>query len=127
MDKVSISTNFAPQAIGPYSQAVRTGNLLFLSGQIPVDPKTGEMVSGSVEEQAKQVLENIKGLLKSQNLSMSNVIKTTVFLTDISNFAKVNEIYATYFEKPYPARSCVEVSALPKNALLEIEAIAVTD
>lgn len=119
-----ISTNKAPSAIGPYSQALDTGNMLFISGQIPVDPESGEM-PGSVEEQAKQVLSNIKNILAEAGLTTANVVKTTVFLTDLGDFAAVNEVYASFFAEPYPARSCVQVSALPKGAKIEIETIAV--
>ena len=119
-----ISTNKAPSAIGPYSQALDTGNMLFISGQIPVDPESGEM-PGSVEEQAKQVLSNIKNILAEAGLTTANVVKTTVFLTDLGDFAAVNEIYASFFAEPYPARSCVQVAALPKGAKIEIETIAV--
>src|SRR5512137_3231062 len=97
MSKKVIQTNKAPQAIGPYSQAIQAGNFLFLSGQIPLDPKTGELVKGDIGQQTKQVLENIKGLLESQSLGMEDVIKVTIFLKDIGNFNRVNEVYATYF------------------------------
>ena len=121
-----ISTNNAPAAIGPYSQALRTGNMMFVSGQIPVDPATGLMAE-SIEEQAAQSLTNLRNILAAEGLSMKNVIKTTVFLADLSDFAKVNAVYATFFEAPYPARSCVQVAAIPKGAGVEIECIAVVD
>jgi len=125
MGKKVIQTNKAPQAIGPYSQAIQTGDFLFLSGQIPLDPKTGELVNGDIRDQTNQVLKNIKSILESQKLGMENVVKTTIFLKDIANFNQVNEVYATYFPSSPPARSTVEVSKLPRNAKIEIEAIAV--
>ena len=121
-----ISTTNAPAAIGPYSQALRTGNMMFVSGQIPDDPATGKMAD-AIEEQAKQSLTNLKNILEAEGLSLSNVIKTTVFLADLNDFAKVNEVYAGFFEAPYPARSCVQVAAIPKGAGVEIECIAVVD
>jgi 2-iminobutanoate/2-iminopropanoate deaminase len=121
-----ISTTNAPAAIGPYSQALRTGNMMFVSGQIPVDPATGKMAD-AIEEQAKQSLTNLKNILEAEGLSLSNVIKTSVFLADLNDFAKVNEVYAGFFEAPYPARSCVQVAAIPKGAGVEIECIAVVD
>lgn len=125
MGKKVIHTDKAPQAIGPYSQAIQARNFLFLSGQIPLDPRTGELVKGDIRQQTKQVLENIKGVLESQGLGMENVVKTTIFLKDIGNFNQVNEIYGTYFPSSPPARSTVEVSKLPRNAGIEIEAIAI--
>lgn len=124
MKKDVISTAKAPAAVGPYSQAIRTGDLLFLSGQIALDPATGKLVEGDIRAQATQVCKNISAVLESQGLSLANVVKTTVFITDIKQFAAVNEIYAGHFPAPCPARSCVEVSALPLGALVEIEAIA---
>ena len=121
-----IATNNAPAAIGPYSQALRTGNMMFVSGQIPIDPATGLMAE-DVKAQATQSLTNLKNILEAEGLTMKNVIKTTVFLSDLADFAAVNEVYATFFEAPYPARSCVEVCAIPKGAKLEIECIAVVD
>ena len=121
-----ISTNNAPAAIGPYSQALRVGNMMFVSGQIPVDPATGLMAE-AIEDQAKQSLTNLKNILAAEGLTMQNVIKTTVFLADLADFAKVNEVYATFFTQPYPARSCVEVAAIPKGAGVEIECIAVIE
>lgn len=118
-----IKTDKAPAAIGPYSQAVICGNLLLTSGQIPVDPATGTIPEG-ISAQADRVLLNLKNLLDSAGTSMDNVVKTTLFITNMDDFPIVNEIYSTYFNKPYPARSCVEVSKLPKNVLLEIEAVA---
>jgi len=119
-----VKTNNAPGAIGPYSQGIDTGNIVFFSGQIALDPKTGEMAEG-IEAQTRRVLENIKGLLESQNLTFANVVKTTCFLADINDFVTMNNIYAEYFVEPYPARSAVGVAALPKGALVEIEVIAV--
>ena len=117
-----ISTTNAPAAIGPYSQAIKVGNMLFTSGQIPVDPETANIPYG-VEAQAKQALTNIKNLIEASGADISNVIKTTVFIADMNDFAVINEIYSQFFTKPYPARSCVEVARLPKDVLLEIEAI----
>jgi 2-iminobutanoate/2-iminopropanoate deaminase len=122
--KKVIQTERAPKAIGPYSQAIQAGNFLFLSGQIPLDPETGELVKGDIGQQTKQLLENIKGILESQELGMEDVVKVTIFLRDIGNFNRVNEVYATYFLPPAPARSTVEVAKLPRNAEIEIEAIA---
>ena len=121
-----ISTTNAPAAIGPYSQALRTGNMMFVSGQIPVDPATG-LMADTIEAQATQSLTNLKNILAAEGLSMKNVIKTTVFLADLNDFAKVNAVYETFFEAPYPARSCVQVAAIPKGAGVEIECIAVVD
>ncbi|MFB3887138.1 MAG: RidA family protein [Thermodesulfobacteriota bacterium] len=126
MKKKVIQTDRAPKAIGPYSQAIQAGDLLFLSGQIPIDPKTGEMTGGEIRQQTGQVLENMKGLLESQGLGMEDVVKVTIFLEDIENFNQVNEVYATYFSSFPPARSTVEVAKLPRNAAVEIEAIAMT-
>jgi len=123
MEKKVIATDKAPAAIGPYSQAIQVGDMVFTSGVIPVVPATGEIVEG-IENQARQVLSNIKALLESQNLSMSNIIKTTVFIKDMNDFGKVNEVYATFFEGAFPARSCVEVARLPKDVLIEVEVIA---
>ena len=118
-----IKTNNAPSAIGPYSQAIVCDNMVFTSGQIPVNPQTGEIPS-SIEEQANQVFSNIKALLKAAGTSIDKVIKTTVFIQKMEDFAAVNKIYETYFSCPYPARSCVEVARLPKDVLIEVEAIA---
>ena len=125
MNKKVIQTEKAPKAIGPYSQAIQAGNFLFLSGQIPLDPKTGELVKGDIRKQTQQVLENIKGILESQGLGMENVVKSTIFLKDIANFNQVNEVYATYFPSSPPARSTVEVAKLPRDADIEIEALAI--
>ncbi len=124
MKKQVIKTEKAPKAIGPYSQAIQAGNFLFLSGQIPLDPKTGELVKGDIQQQTQQVLENINGVLESQRLGMEDVVKVTIFLKDIGNFNQVNEVYALYFPSSPPARSTVEVAKLPRGADIEIEAIA---
>ena len=118
-----IQTNSAPAAVGPYSQAVETDNFVFASGQIALNPATGEMAEG-IEAQAHQALKNAQAVIAASGAKWVNVIKTTVFITNIDDFGKVNEIYATYFKQPYPARSCVEVSKLPKGALIEVEVIA---
>lgn len=115
-------TNNAPAAIGPYSQAITVGNLLFTSGQIPINPETGEIPEG-VEAQAKQALTNVKNLIEAAGGSIDNVVKTTVFIKNMDDFGKINEIYAQFFTEPYPARSCVEVARLPKDVLLEVESI----
>ncbi|WP_297438534.1 RidA family protein, partial [uncultured Clostridium sp.] len=121
--KEVISTSKAPGAIGPYSQGIKVGNLVFTSGQIPLNPTNGEMAE-TIEEQTKQALENIKAILEESGTCMDNVIKTTVFLTDLNDFTKMNDIYATYFIGEKPARSAIEISKLPKDAKIEIEAIA---
>lgn len=122
-----ISTDKAPAAVGPYSQATQIGNIIFCSGQIPIDPKTNELnlFDGCVVNQTKLVLSNLKGLLESQGLSLKNVAKTGVFLKDMGDFAKMNEVYAEFFGDHKPARACVEVAKLPKDVKVEIEAIAV--
>ena len=122
--KEIISTDMAPAAIGPYSQGVRAGGFLFLSGQIALDPRTMTVVEGGVSAQAEQVMKNMKGALSSQGLDFSDVVKTTVFIKDMNDFGKINEIYGKFFTKDAPARSCVEVARLPKDVLIEIEAIA---
>ena len=123
MKKV-ISTSKAPAAIGPYIQAIQVGNLVFASGQIPIDPATGSFVEGGVKEQARQSLTNVKAILEEAGLTLDNVVKTTVFLADMNDFADVNAVYAEFFAEPYPARSAVAVKTLPKGALVEIEVIA---
>lgn len=123
--KSIISTTNAPAAIGPYSQAVSTGELLFLSGQIPLDPETGAIVEGGIESQTKRVLDNVAAILTAAGTGFDKVIKTTVFLSDMNNFAKMNEIYTQYFiEGAYPARSTIQVARLPRDAAVEIEVIA---
>ena len=122
--KQVISTHQAPAAIGPYSQAIQVGNLVFASGQIPIDPATGSFVEGGVKEQARQSLTNVKAILDEAGLTLDNVVKTTVFLADMNDFADVNAVYAEFFAEPYPARSAVAVKTLPKGALVEIEVIA---
>ncbi len=117
-------TRRGPKAIGPYSTAAILDGVCYLSGMIPVDPATGSLASGGIEEQARQVFENMKAVLEEMDLSMADILKTTVFLTDLNDFGAVNEIYAAYFGPDYPARSCVQVSALPKGARIEVEAIA---
>lgn len=121
--KVKIESGNAPKAIGPYSQAVLVDDTLYVSGNIPVNPKSGDVADGIVN-QSKQVFENMKAVLNEAGMGFENVVKTTAFLTDLSNFATFNEIYASYFVAPYPARSCVEVSKLPKNVLVEVECVA---
>jgi len=125
MKKKVIHTDKAPKAIGPYSQAIQAGNFLFLSGQIPLDPASGELVKGDIREQARRVLENLKGVLESQKLGMEDVVKVTIFLKDMGNFSQVNEVYGAYFPSSPPARSTVEVARLPRDVDIEIEAIAV--
>lgn len=122
--KQIISTTKAPQAIGPYSQAIEINGFIFTSGVIPINPATGELVNGTVEEQTEQALSNLSALLVASGTSLDNVVKTTVFIKDMNDFVKINEVYAKYFNKDFPARSCVEVARLPKDVLIEIEAIA---
>tara|TARA_B100001029_G_scaffold139129_1_gene118380 strand:- start:52 stop:522 length:471 start_codon:yes stop_codon:yes gene_type:complete len=127
MSKEIISTKNAPQAIGPYSQAVKTGNLMFISGQIPLNPETGDLVSGSIEDEANQVLNNIKSICEAAGNSLEDIIKITIFLTDLDNFATVNEVMKEHFSEPYPARATIEVSGLPLGVNVEIEAIVSTN
>ncbi len=122
--KEIIATDKAPRAIGPYSQAVRVGNLLFTSGMIPIDPATNTLVEGGIEVQAKQAIGNLAALLEASGSDLGKVVKTVVFIKDMNDFAKVNEVYAGFFTDNYPARSCVEVARLPKDVLIEIEAVA---
>lgn len=119
-----IATKNAPAAVGPYSQAIDCGDTVYCSGQIPLDPQTGTVVEGGLEAQAHQMFRNVKAVLAEAGLSLRNVVKTTVFMTDLGQFGALNAIYAEYFAEPYPARSCVEVSALPKGVLVECEVIA---
>ena len=124
MSKKIIDTDKAPKPIGPYSQAVKYGNLLFTSGQIAINPATGELLNGNVEEQTNLVLDNLKAVLSEAGSSLDKVIKTTIFLKDMNDFANVNEVYSLFFDASKPARSTVEVSCLPKNVLVEIDCIA---
>ena len=119
-----ISTKKAPAAIGPYSQAIKVGNLVYTSGQIPIDPATGAFVEGGIKEQTRQSLTNVKAILEEAGLNMSNIVKTTVFMADMNDFAEMNAVYAEFFSEPYPARSAVAVKTLPKGALIEIEVVA---
>ncbi len=125
--KKIISTSDAPAAIGPYSQAVRAGSTVYCAGQIPLDPKSGQIVSNDIAEQTKRVMQNIAAVLRAEGLAFDNVVKTTIFLTDFADFQTVNEIYGVNFQKDPPARSTVQVAALPKGARVEIEVIAVDD
>ena len=120
----AISTKQAPAAIGPYSQAIRVGNLVYTSGQIPIDPATGAFVEGGIKEQTRQSLTNVRAILSEAGLAMSDVVKTTVFMADMNDFAEMNGVYAEFFAEPYPARSAVAVKTLPKGALVEIEVVA---
>jgi len=119
-----ISTKQAPAAIGPYSQAIQVGNLVYTSGQIPIDPATGAFVEGGIKEQTRQSLTNVKAILNEVGLDLNNVVKTTVFMADMNDFADMNAVYAEFFSEPYPARSAVAVKTLPKGALVEIEVVA---
>jgi reactive intermediate/imine deaminase len=127
MSKEIISTENAPQAIGPYSQAVKAGGLMFISGQIPLNPETGDLVSGSIEDEANQVLQNIKSICEAAGHGMEDIVKITIFLTDLGNFATVNEVMKKHFSEPYPARATVEISGLPLGVNVEIEAIVSTN
>ena len=127
MSKEIISTNKAPQAIGPYSQAVKTGNLIFISGQVPINPETGDVVSGSIEDQANQVIENIRNICEAADRDLADIVKLSIFLTDLGNFSIVNEVMKKYFSEPYPARATIEVSGLPLGVDVEIEAIVSAD
>ena len=120
----TISTKKAPVAIGPYSQAIQVGNLVYTSGQIPIDPATGAFAEGGIKEQTRQSLTNVKAILEEVGLTMSHVVKTTVFMADMNDFADMNSVYAEFFTEPYPARSAVAVKTLPKGALVEIEVVA---
>ena len=122
--KKIISTTKAPSAIGPYSQAMQVGNLIYTSGQIPINPATGSFVEGGIKEQTRQSLLNVKAILEEAGLTMGNVVKTTVFMADMNDFADMNAVYAEFFTEPYPARSAVAVKTLPKGALVEIEVVA---
>ena len=122
--KQVISTTKAPSAIGPYSQAIQVGNIVYTSGQLPIDPATGTFPEGGIKEQTRQSLLNVKAILEAAGMTMSNVVKTTVFMADMNDFADMNAVYAEFFEAPYPARSAVAVKTLPKGALVEIEVVA---
>jgi 2-iminobutanoate/2-iminopropanoate deaminase len=121
----AVSTSTAPAAIGPYSQAIKAGNMLFVSGQIPIDPKTGNLVEGGIQPQTHQVFKNIGEILKAAGASFDNVVTASVFVADMNDFAKVNEVYATYFSSPAPARATVQVGRLPKDCLVEIQVTAI--
>ena len=125
--KVPVSTTQAPAAIGPYSQAIRVGGMVFVSGQLPIDPSTGEFATGGIKELTRQSLTNMQAILAEAGLSMAHVVKTTVFLAEMSDFAAMNEVYAEFFQAPFPARSAVAVKTLPKGALVEIDVIVSID
>ncbi len=127
MKKTAVSTDRGPKAIGPYSQAIKVPGLMFVSGQTPLDPATGEVVGTEINAQTVRVLENVKGIVESQGRTMADVVKTTVFLKDMNDFGAMNKIYASYFPEPAPARSTIQVARLPKDALVEIEAIIVLE
>ena len=120
----AVSSPSAPKAIGPYSQAIRAGSLLFVSGQIPIDPATGDLVQGDIAQQTHRVFANLKAILEAAGASFDNVVRTTVYLADMNDFAKVNEIYATYFSSPAPARATVQAARLPRDSRVEIDLIA---
>jgi len=124
MAKQEVSTKSAPEAIGPYSQAIKSGDTVYCSGQIPLDPVSGKLVEGDISLETKQVMDNLFSVLNEAGASSENVVKTTIFLTDMSDFSAVNEIYSKYFDTPYPARATVQVSNLPLNVRVEIDAIA---
>ncbi len=123
--KRALATTEAPAAIGPYAQAVAVGDLVFLSGQIPLDPERGKLVEGTIEDETRQVLKNLTAVLAAAGLPLASIVKTTVYLTDLADFPRVNQTYAEFFSEPFPARATVQVSALPRGARVEIEAIAV--
>jgi len=125
LKKEIISTDQAPGAIGPYSQAVKIGEMVFVSGQIPIDPLSGNLIEGDIKAQTRQVLKNVSAVLSAAGTSLDSVVKTTVFITDMNDFALMNEVYAEFFTSMPPARACVEVSRLPKDVLVEVEAVAV--
>ena len=125
MNKHIIKTNQAPAAIGPYSQAVRVGDFLYTSGQIALDPQSGEFLSGEIEQETERTIQNIFAILQADGLSLDNVVKTTVFLSDLAHFNRMNQVYEKYFSENKPARACVQVAALPKGAKVEIDAIAI--
>ena len=123
----AVSTPSAPAAIGPYSQAIKAGNLLFLSGQVPIDPATGQLVADDIAQQTRRVFENLGAILEAAGLSFDAVVRTTVYLLDMNEFAAMNEVYATFFSAPAPARATVQVSRLPRDARVEIDAVAILD
>lgn len=123
----SIRTEKAPAPVGPYSQATRAGGVVYCSGQISIDPASGQLFTGPVEEQARLVMQNLKAVVEAAGSSMDRVVRCTIFLTDMGDFAKVNEVYGEFFSEPYPARACVEVSALPKGVQVEVDALALAD
>lgn len=123
--KEAVHTDAAPAAVGPYSQAVKAGELVICSGQIPLDPATGELVTGDIQAQTHQVMKNLQAVLEASGSSFAQAVRFTIFLTDLGDFAAVNEVYASYLAEPYPARACVQVSALPKGVDVEIDAIAI--
>lgn len=123
--KKEISTKNAPAAIGPYSQAIEVNGMIYTSGMIPINPQTGELVTGGVEEQAEQAFGNLKALVEASGSSMDKVVKTVVFIQNMDDFARINAVYEKYFTEPYPARSCVEVARLPKDVALEVEAVTI--
>lgn len=125
MNKEIVSTKKAPEAIGPYSQGVKAGNIVYTSGQLPIDPKTNELITGDIKRETKQSMENVIAILNEAGASLKDVVKVTIFVKDMNNFAQVNEVYGEYFKEHKPARSCVEVAKLPKDGDLEIEAIAI--
>ncbi len=124
MKKIEVSAKKAPAAIGPYSQAIKAGDYIFCAGQVGKDPKTNAFVEGGVEAQTKQVLENLKAVLEEAGAEFSDVVKTTVYLKDVADFSKMNEVYASYFQKPFPSRATIQAARLPQDALIEIECIA---
>lgn len=125
MSKKVVSTDKAPAAIGPYSQAIIAGNMIYTSGQIPVNPATGEVITEGIEAQTRQVIENLRAVLNAAGVDLKDVVKTTVFIKNMNDFSTVNKVYTEYFTEPYPARSCVEVARLPKDVGVEIEAVAI--
>jgi reactive intermediate/imine deaminase len=125
MARSSVFTDQAPKAIGPYSQAVRAGNTVYLSGQIPLDPKTGELVKGDIQQEARRAFDNLKAVAAAAGDGLQQVVRVTIYLTDLGDFAKVNEVMAGYFQEPYPARATLGVAALPRGARIEIDAVMV--
>jgi len=124
MTKIALSSPDAPKAIGPYSQAIRAGHLLFASGQIPLDPATGSIVAGDVAAQTRCVMDNLRAVLAAAGLTLADIVRTTIYLIDLNDFAKVNDVYGSYFQEPFPARATVQVARLPRDSRVEIDAIA---